>query len=375
MRILVTGGAGFIGSHTVDKLIQLGHEVRILDSLQKPVHLYGKPNWLSKDAEFIKGDVRNREDWIKALDGIDVVYHFAAYQDYLLDFSTFFHVNAVGTSLLYETALAMKLDLSKVIVASSQFVQGEGLYKCVSCGTSCVPIMRSDYQLVKCNWEHFCKKCNNKLDWQWTKESYSSPPNAYAIAKQSQEIQAITFGKRYNIPSVALRYSIVQGPRQSFYNAYSGACRIFALNYYFGKAPILYEDGLQCRDFVNIYDVVEANIMALKNEKMNYSVFNVGGGHSYTITEFAEIVRQEFHNRGEKNLPLPLIPKKYRFGDTRNACSNIGKLKSLGWKPSKTPHDSVADYVEWLYHQKNVNDILDFADKTMKKHNIVKQGK
>ncbi len=372
MKILVTGGAGFIGSHTVDRLLNIGHDVRILDNLQKPVHLYGKPKWVPKEAEYIMGDVRKKSSWEKCLKGIDAVYHFAAYQDYLSDFSTFFHVNAVGTALLYETALGMKLDLAKVIVASSQFVQGEGLYKCSSCGILWVPVMRSDSQLSKCDWEHNCSKCNNKMDWQWTKESYTSPPNAYAMAKHSQEIQSITFGRRYNIPSVTLRYSIVQGPRQSFYNAYSGACRIFSLSYYFDKAPILYEDGLQCRDFVNIHDVVEANIMALENDKMNYEVFNVGGGHPYSITEFAEIVRQEFHKRGKNNLPLPIIPKKYRFGDTRNACSNIEKLKALGWNPSKSPHESVADYVDWLYSQHNVNDILDYAEKTMKKLNIVR---
>ena len=122
MKILVTGGAGFIGSHTVDALLEEGHEVRILDNLQKPVHLKGKPPWLQEDAEFILGDVRNKSDWEKSLKGVDAVYHFAAYQDYLTDFSTFFHVNAVGTALLYEVAVERKMDLSKIIVASSQFV-------------------------------------------------------------------------------------------------------------------------------------------------------------------------------------------------------------------------------------------------------------
>jgi len=374
MRVLVTGGAGFIGSHTVDKLLKIGHEVRILDNLQKPVHLYGKPKWIPREAEFIFGDIREKDLLKKCLKGIDAIYHFAAYQDYLPNFSKFFQVNAVGTALLYETILEMKLDIAKVIVASSQFVQGEGIYKCKSCEIVSGVLMRSDSQLSKCNWEHNCIKCGNSMEWQWTTESYSSPPNAYALAKHSQEIQSITFGKRYNIPSVALRYSIVQGPRQSFYNAYSGACRIFSLNYYFKKEPILYEDGLQCRDFINIHDVVAANIMALENDKMNFEVFNVGGGYPYTVKDFAEIVREEFNKRNDSDLPPPKIPKKYRFGDTRNACSNIEKLKALGWNPSKSPHESVTEYVNWLYNQKNVKDILDYAEKTMNELNVIRSA-
>ena len=372
MKVLVTGGAGFIGSHTVDALLSAGHKVRILDNLQKPVHLKGKPPWLQPDAEFLLGDVRNREDWEKALQGIEAVYHLAAYQDYLPDFSTFFHVNAVSTALLYEVAVEKKIDLAKVVVASSQFVQGEGLYHCTSCETSCGPAMRPESQLRKGCWEQICPDCGNDLKWQWTPETYTSPPNAYAMAKQSQEVQALTFGRRYGIPSVAMRYSIVQGPRQSFYNAYSGACRIFSLHYYFGKAPTIYEDGEQYRDFVNIHDVVKANIMALNDDRMSYEVYNVGGGKAYAVMDFSEIVRREIQKRHSSELPAASIPKLYRYGDTRNACSNTGKLKALGWRPEFSPADSVREYVEWLYAQENVEDILEYAEKTMKNMNVVR---
>ncbi len=302
MRILVTGGAGFIGSHTVDALLELGHEVRILDNLQKPVHLKGKPSWIPKEAEFMLGDVRDKGTWEKALQGVDAVYHFAAYQDYLPDFSTFFHVNAVGTALLYEVAVEKKIDRAKVVVASSQFVQGEGQYRCRNpeCGIGngiFGPESRSREQLERGLWEHLCPKCDEPMDWQWTPETHVFPPNAYAMAKYSQELQAVTLGKRYEIPSVALRYSIVQGPRQSFYNAYSGACRIFSLNYYFDKTPTLFEDGLQCRDFVNIHDVVRANMMAMDDERMDYGVFNMGGGRAYSVKEFAQIVKQQIVRR------------------------------------------------------------------------------
>ena len=318
MKILVSGGAGFIGSHTVDALLAKGHQVRILDNLQKPVHLKGMPSWVPAEAEFVLGDVRNKSDWERCLKGIDAIYHLAAYQDYLPDFSTFLHVNAVSTALMYEVIQEQGLGISKIVVASSQFVQGEGLYRCVRCDQVLGPSMRSELQLAGGAWEQRCPGCGDDLEWQWTDETYTSPPNAYAISKQSQENQAMTFGRRYGIPSVALRYSIVQGPRQSFYNAYSGACRIFSLNYYFDKAPTAYEDGLQCRDFVNIHDVVQANLLALENENVDYQVFNVGGGKPYTIVEFADIVRVEVENYKDHPLPPAEIPGLYRFGDTRN---------------------------------------------------------
>jgi dTDP-L-rhamnose 4-epimerase len=372
MRVLVTGGAGFIGSHTVDALIESGHEVRILDNLQVPVHLKGKPPWLNQEAEFILGDVRNKADWEKALHKIDAVFHLAAYQDYLPDFSTFLHVNSVSTSLLYEVVVEKKMDISKVIVASSQFVQGEGLYQCNNCNEQTGPLMRTEKQLIKGEWEHRCTKCSGTLEWKWTGECYTSPPNAYAMAKHSQELQAITFGRRYNIPSVALRYSIVQGPRQSFYNAYSGACRIFCLHYYFEKSPTIYEDGEQRRDFVNIHDVVRANLLSLNDNRMNYEVFNVGGSEAYSIFNFSEIVRHEMERNKSKKLPKAEVPGLYRFGDTRNACSDINKIRAFGWEPECTPVDSVREYVEWLYLQDNVKDILDYANNEMKRLNVVR---
>ena len=374
MKILITGGAGFIGSHTVDALLKKGHDVRIIDNLQKPVHLYGKPSWIPKEAEFILGDVRNKDIWDKYLKNIDAIYHFAAYQDYLPDFSTFFDVNATSTALIYQTIVEQKLNISKIIVASSQFVQGEGIYSCTKCNIINTPTMRHESQLNKGQWEHFCPTCKKPMKWKWTKESHVSPPNAYAMSKHSQELQAITFGKRYNIPSVALRYSIVQGPRQSFYNVYSGACRIFSLNYYFDKSPLIYEDGLQNRDFINIHDVVQANLMALENEKMIFEAYNVGGGKEYNIKEFAEIVRKEVQKRKKTKLKGPKITNIYRFGDTRNACSDISKIKALSWKPNYSPIKSVGDYVDWLFQQNNVEDILEYAEKTMKNMNVVKQA-
>jgi dTDP-L-rhamnose 4-epimerase len=374
MRILVTGGAGFIGSHTVDALLSRGHTVRILDNLQKPVHLHGKPPWVPKDAEFIQADVRDKSAWERALDWVDAVFHFAAYQDYMPDFSTFLHVNAVGTSLLYEVAVEKKLDLKKVIIASSQFVAGEGQYQCPDCTRRNAPLLRPADQLARGMWEHVCPECGMTLDWRWTTEQHVSPPNAYALAKHSQETQAMVLGWRYGIPSVALRYSIVQGPRQSFYNAYSGACRIFCLHYYFGKPPTVYEDGHQLRDFVNIEDVVQANLLVLEDPRADYHVFNVGGGAPWSVTSFAETVRREFSARLGRELPRAEVPGLFRFGDTRNALSDIQKIRALGWTPSRSPEDSVRDYADWLFEQNNVEDILDYTMRAMKNLNVVRKA-
>ncbi len=302
-----------------------------------------------------------------ALGGVDYIYHLAAYQDYLPDFSTFFDVNSFSTALIYEIIYEKKLKVKKIVVASSQFVQGEGVYKKAD-GTLTKPAQRPLSQLEKGEWEWKDEK-GDKMEWQWTSELHANPPNAYAISKYSQELMSIAFGKRYEIPSVALRYSIVQGPRQSFYNAYSGACRIFNLHYFFDKAPTLYEDGEQRRDFVNIHDVVDANILVLEKDEANYNVFCVGGGHPYTVNEFADIVAKV---HGKENIK-PKIPGEFRVGDTRHTCSDNSKLKSLGWSPSRTAVDSVSEYLEYLKQQTDIEDILDYAEKTMKQLNVVRK--
>ncbi|RPI18427.1 MAG: NAD-dependent epimerase/dehydratase family protein [Ignavibacteriae bacterium] len=366
--VLVTGGAGFIGSHTVDRLLSMGYGVRILDNLQKPVHLKGKPDYIPDEAEFILGDIRDKETVRKALKGVDYVFHLAAYQDYLPDFSTFFHVNSVGTALIYEIAVAENLKIKKIIVASSQFVNGEGIYKSAD-GKYYYPKRRSNEQLEKGIWD-FLDENGKPLQWQWTPETYASPPNQYAMSKYSQELMALNFGERYNIPSVALRYSIVQGSRQSFYNMYSGACRIFSLSYFFDKPPVIYEDGNMMRDFVNVHDVVDANILMMQDDRADYQAFCVGGGKDYSVKEFANIVAKEF---GKEDIK-PLINGEYRFGDTRNACSDISKIKTLGWAPKRDAYDSVKEYVNYLKSQTDIDDILEYSQKTMKNLNVVRKA-
>ena len=188
MNILVTGGAGFIGSHTCDALVEKGHRVRILDSLAKTVHPKGRPGYLNPEAEFILGDVRDKQTWRTALKGMQGVYHFAAYQDYLTDFSTFFSVNSVSTALLYEVLNdeGMTGDIGKIVVAASQAVMGEGRYRCPVCteekGRFFYPQIRPESRLSKGEWEHRCPECGRILHWTASDESVANPCNVYAIS-------------------------------------------------------------------------------------------------------------------------------------------------------------------------------------------------
>ncbi|MGN6752584.1 MAG: NAD-dependent epimerase/dehydratase family protein [Intrasporangium sp.] len=368
MRILVTGGAGFIGSHTCDRLVQLGHDVTVLDALTAPVHREGRPNYVTAGAHLWVGDVRNRDLLVNLLRRVDAVYHFAAYQDYLTDFSRFSSVNVVSTALLYELIVSEGLDLQRVVVASSQSAMGEGLYRCIDHGEQ-TPDMRSEQALRAQQWDQRCQVCGGPLEMLKTPERVSNPQNAYGMSKYGEEMVAINLGRRYGIPTVALRYSIVQGPRQSIYNAYSGACRIFCLHYLLGSAPTLYEDGQMVRDYVNIHDVVAANELVLTDERAVGGVFNVGGGVGYTTAQFADVVRAHYGSDQAAR-----VSGEYRFGDTRHIHSDIHALQSLGWQPERSPSESVAEYAAWLEGMPGLDRVLAEADATMRRLGVVRHA-
>jgi dTDP-L-rhamnose 4-epimerase len=367
MRILVTGGAGFIGSHTCDRLLSLGHHVVVFDALTSPVHCEAKPTFLSPDVDFYQGDTRNRELVANLLRRVDAVYHFAAYQDYLPDFSRFSDVNVVSTALLYEIIVAERLDLARVVVASSQSAMGEGLYRCPVDGEQ-TPGMRPESALAASQWDIPCPQCGGSLEMQTTPERISNPQNAYGMSKLGEEMVAINLGRRYGIPTVALRYSIVQGPRQSVFNAYSGACRIFCLSYLLGQAPTLYEDGGAIRDYVNIDDVVDANVLVLTDERAVGRVFNVGGGRAVTTREFADIVMRQYGSDQPG-----MVTGEFRFGDTRHIVSDISALRELGWEPRNTPADSVAAYAEWLKGMDGLDGVLAEAHARMRALGVVRK--
>ncbi|MEJ6396218.1 NAD-dependent epimerase/dehydratase family protein [Gymnodinialimonas sp. 2305UL16-5] len=370
MKILITGGAGFIGSHTADALLARGYAVRVLDSLEPPVHRNGEwPAYLSPEIEKIRGDVRDETVLLQALRGVDAVYHLAAFQDYLPEFSKFFSVNVASTALIYELILRENLPIRKVIVASSQAALGEGLYHDAN-GQAVLPGLRPDDQLRQGLWEiQAGPGQTGPLRYQPSGENIANPQNCYGTSKIAQENAALNLGRMYDIPSVAMRYSIVQGPRQSLYNAYSGACRIFSLSFHLGRDPVIYEDGGQVRDFVNYLDVVDANLAVLDDDRANYEMFNVGGDRAVTVGEFAQVVAGVFG----RNDYTPNASGKYRYGDTRHILSDVSKLKALGWKPTRSTEDSVRAYRDWMEGAAPAADILEQSDKLMAQLGVVRE--
>jgi len=357
MRVLVTGGAGFIGSHVVDGLLRRGHAVRVLDALLPPVHPAPRPPaYLAPQAELVVGDVRRKEDWERALPGVDAVIHLAAYQDYLPEFSRFAHTNDVGTALLFEVAVARGLALRKVVLGSSQAVYGEGQYTCPVHGIQ-YPPPRDLARLRRGEWEIPCPAGGEPMTPAWTDEGTVAPLNPYGVSKYAQELYARTLGRLYNIAIVALRYSIVQGPRQSPFNAYSGILRIFVGRLRRGLPPIIYEDGEQVRDYIAVEDAVAATLLVLELDPCPYAVLNVGGGSSITVREYARLIGEVMGRSID-----PQVPGEFRHGDVRHIRSDVSRLRSLGWEPQTPLRDVVARYTQWL---ETVPGATDLSEETL----------
>ncbi len=370
MKVLVTGGAGFIGSHTTDLLLEKGYSVRVLDSLETPVHPQKrKPDYIPEDVEFILGDVRNRSDLKKALNGVDFVFHLAAYQGYLPDFGKFAMVNDAGTALLYEIIVNERLPVRKVILGSSQAVYGEGKYECPEHGTQ-YPPPRPLNQLEREEWEVRCPVCHQDMKPLTTEELRVNPHSQYAISKYCQELYALNLGRRFDIPTVALRYSITQGPKQSFHNAYSGILRIFTTRLFSNLPPIIYEDGKQLRDYVYVGDVARANLLAMENAAADFEVFNVGGDRAITALEYAEL----FNRTAGENIE-PVIPGEFRLGDVRHIVSDVSKLKKLGWRPEVPLEQIIREYLEWAKVQPDVANYHAEAEREMKQKGVIRLGR
>lgn len=367
MQVLVTGGAGFIGSHTVDALVGRGHRVRVLDSLEPPVHNGEWPDYLPAGVELVHGSVSDRDVLRGALDDVDAVFHFAAYQDYHTDFSRFFLTNSAGTALLYELIVNERLPVRRVIVASSQAVYGEGRYLCPFDGVR-YPDQRTPGQLEQEDWDVRCPDCATPMEPLWTDEAVTAAHNSYGISKRDQEEIALKLGLRYGIPSVALRYSIVQGSRQSFRNAYSGALRSFAVRVLSGQPPVIYEDGDQLRDYVSIRDAVEANLLVLEDSRADYQAFNVGGDRRVTVRGLARLVIETAGVAVH-----PEFPGLYRIGDTRHIFSDISKLRALGWEPRVPQLEMVQEYLTWAIEQPDLRETFSEAQTNMKAAGILRE--
>jgi dTDP-L-rhamnose 4-epimerase len=311
-------------------------------------------------------DVRHREVWARALEGMDCVFHLAAYQDYMPDFSTFIRVNAESTALLYELIVDQRFPIEKVVLASSQAVYGEGKYVCAKHG-AVYPGPRPVTQLARGEWDPLCPTCGRIMESAAFDESVVNPHTAYGISKYAAELLALQLGQRYAIPTVALRYSIVQGPRNSLHNAYSGVCRIFTQRILHGRAPVVFEDGKQLRDYIHVRDVAEANLFALEHKACDYTAFNVGGGRGVTVLEFAQAVAAACGREVE-----PQVPGEFRVGDTRHTVSDSTRLERLGWLRRHALEEIVRDYVAWVAGQDEVPDRSEEAAKEMKQQGVLR---
>ncbi|MBT3345111.1 MAG: NAD(P)-dependent oxidoreductase [Gemmatimonadetes bacterium] len=366
-RILVTGGAGFIGSHTVDRLLGQGYDVRILDLLQERVHPHGWPSYLP-DVEKIRGDVRDPVAMRRALADVDGVVHLAAYQDYMPDFSTFYDVNTTSTALLFEIIVGDRLPVERVVLASSQSVYGEGKYECGQHGMFFADFRSAD-QLAQGAWEIRCPSCNTIASPVLIDEETVKPHTAYGISKYALELTSLNLGRKYDIGVTNMRYSIVQGPRNSFFNAYSGIARIFALRLLHGQPPIAYEDGHQRRDYVHVSDVAQANVMCLEHPDAIGRCFNVAGQQATTVLEAAQMLARACDRQDIE----PVVSGEYRFGDTRHTVSTAAALERLGWQAQIPLQIIYRDYVDWVRRQPDLADFYARSQEKMRQAGVLRR--
>lgn len=303
----------------------------------------------------------------RALAGVDVVFHQAAHQGLMPDFSRFFDVNAAGTALLYEVIVEKRYPVRKVVIASSQAVYNEGLHRCQHHGPL-QPHSRSLERLERGLWEVPCPHCGEELSPVATPEDAANPQTMYAQSKLAQERIGLYLGRLYGVPTVALRYAITQGPRQSLHNAYSGVCSVFALRLANGQGPVVYEDGLQTRDYVFVGDVASANLFVAEHTEADFGVFNVGTGRATTVLEFVAALSKVMGRRVD-----PLLPGAFRLGDIRHFTPDVSRLLCLGWQNSTPLEETLRLYVQWLAAQGPVADPFPEAEATMRRLGVLRE--
>ena len=347
-QVLITGGAGFVGSHLADGLLQAGHKVRVVDDLTPQVHTQGVPDYLSPEVELVVGDVRDPNRMREVLRGVDVVYHFAAVVGVgqsMYEMSRYMSVNTQGTAELLQAMLDSKTAPQKLIVASSMSIYGEGKYQCSSCFREATPPVRPVSQLKAGQWELHCDSCQGVLGPLPTSESKLSEINSvYALSKRDQEELCLIYGRTYGVPVTALRFFNIYGTRQALSNPYTGVAAIFAARLLNDQAPLVFEDGEQLRDFVSVHDIVRANILAMDRPASDGEVINIGCGRPISIRQVAEILARSLG----KDI-APVITQKYRSGDIRHCYADLTKARSLlGYEPLVTYEEGFSELAAWL---------------------------
>lgn len=367
MKIMVTGGMGFVGSHLIDALVEQKHEVVSFDNLERQVHQGSKPKYLNKNARYIIGDVRNKSKLKEAVGNAEIIFHEAAMVGVgqsMYEISKYIHSNSYGTSNLLEILANEKHRVKKLIVASSMSIYGEGAYECKGCGKF-YPKEREFGALERRDWEVYCPVCNEKAGPIPTSEDKPLfPTSIYAYSKKEQEDLSLLIGKIYDIPTVALRYFNIYGPRQSLSNPYTGVCAIFSSMIKNDHAPIIYEDGRQSRDFINVKDIVSANIFVMNNPRADYRAFNVGTGRPTTILEIANLLTRLYKKKFE-----PKVVGSYRKGDIRHCYADISGLQKLGFEPKINFEKGMKELIEWARLVK-AKDKVEFADSQLVKKGL-----
>jgi len=367
-RVLITGGAGFVGSHTADALVKAGHEVRIFDNLTPQVH-HGKYPYIPEGAEFVRGDVRDLSKLSSAVKDAEVIYHLAAavgVGQSMYQISEYTATNNLGTANLMQAILDTRSTPEKIVIASSMSIYGEGKYLCRACGEMAPPA-RPLEQLKQKEWETLCPTCGETLLPVPTREDKALQcTSIYALSKKDQEEMTLLFGRTYDIPVVALRYFNIYGTRQSLSNPYTGVAAIFASRLLNRKAPVIFEDGQQMRDFVSVHDIVSANLLAMQNSGADSKALNIGSGSPVTIREVAAALSQAL------GIQVPAeITGKYRAGDIRHCFGDITAASSLlGYRPQTTLEQGLEELVTWLESQQ-ARDSVDQAMEQLSVHGLV----
>ncbi|MEX2594625.1 MAG: SDR family NAD(P)-dependent oxidoreductase [Anditalea sp.] len=355
-KILITGGAGFIGSHLCDELLKNNYKIRVLDNLSDQVHGgdYERPEYLNDEVELIKGDIRDAALVEELVKESEAIFHFAALVGVgqsMYEIKKYTEVNNVGTATLLEAII--KHPVKKLVVASSMSIYGEGLYR-DSSGNPYHSANRSLEQLKNNDWEVYNDEGQILGPTATDELKHPNLSSVYALSKYDQEQLCLMTCKAYNIPVTALRFFNVYGTRQSLSNPYTGVMAIFSSRLLNNRPPLIFEDGNQQRDFVHVHDVAQACRLALEQSKSNREIFNIGSGEHYSISSLAKILAKTM---GKSHIE-PEITGEYRVGDIRHCFADISKAnKVLGYRPNVSLAAGMKELVEWLESQLAVDHV------------------
>jgi dTDP-L-rhamnose 4-epimerase len=352
-RVLITGGAGFVGSHLADALARAGDQVVLLDNLEPQVHgeAIDRPAYLDAAHRLVLGDIRDLELISSLVSEVDVVIHLAAMVGVgqsMYQIRRYVDANCMGMATLLEAVNAHRGSVRKLLVASSMSIYGEGAYHCSNCQVRVAPRMRSLQQLSAGHWEVCCASCGTDLDPVPTDEDKPLyPTSIYAITKRDHEEMTLAFGQAYDLPVVALRFFNIYGSRQALSNPYTGVAAIFSGSMLSGQTPVIYEDGSQQRDFVHVNDVVQALILAKDRPAADHQVLNVGSGRPISITHVGEMLADRLRWSGGFE-----VLNKFRAGDIRHCYADISRIRALiGYEPKWRFEDGVGELVDWVADQ------------------------